>query len=359
MTSGTRTIKRVAAARVLRGATGRKTAGVSSSCGRCATCRFAVAERVRGARCTVVGPSTFRRGKILASRNEYAAPPPCPRSAAASGVDGASSKASAAEQQQRRLHGDDTIGRLSDGVRRALECPVCMELSCSISTCCENGHGTCDDCSYKMMQLHRNTKPKCPVCRSAAAPRDRAGASNRCTAQPPPPPTVRKLYELMSVTKVACAFRPEGCPKLVHVPMVSEHESICPYASQVRCMVSMCRWMGAYDGAFRHVSLEHQFSAYDVSVTFVRLHTPPSSTLTSVYARETRPTGGVPTLCGGLLYVSRTGHGGHILNRFRVVVTYGSYTRAHPLNAIRRSVLFINVAIIGNRTVRSENVRSL
>jgi len=133
------------------------------------------------------------------------------------------------------------------------------------------------------MQLHRGAPLLCPVCRSAAARGDPAhgrGEDGRATtAQPPPPTTVRKLFEIMSVTRVACAYRPQGCPELAYVSLVSVHEAMCPYASQVRCMVSMCRWMGAYHDAFRHVAVEHQFSAYDVLVTYpasaVALRTPP------------------------------------------------------------------------------------
>jgi len=160
---------------------------------------------------------------------------------------------------------DDEVGRLSDCVRRALECPVCLELPCSISTCCENGHGLCDQCSYKLMQLHRDTPPLCPVCRSAYG---RGQDVRVTTAQPPPPATAGKLFEIMSVTRVACAFRPQGCPELAYVSLVSLHEAFCPYASHVRCMVAMCRWMGVYHDAFLHVAVEHQFSAYDVLVTY-------------------------------------------------------------------------------------------
>lgn len=157
----------------------------------------------------------------------------------------------------------DEVGRLSDGVRRALECPVCLELPCSVSTCCENGHGLCDECSYRLMQLRRNTSTLCPVCRSVTGAFGRGGNA----VQPPPPATVRKLFEIMSVTKVACAFRTQGCPELAYVSLVSVHEAVCPYASQVRCMVSTCSWMGAYHDAYTHVFVEHQYSAYDVLVT--------------------------------------------------------------------------------------------
>lgn len=70
------------------------------------------------------------------------------------------------------------------------------------------------------------------------------------------------------MTKVACMYRPDGCPELLAVKVVSEHEALCPHVNKVRCMVVWCTWMGLYNDAFRHVSCEHQFSAYDVSVTY-------------------------------------------------------------------------------------------
>lgn len=79
------------------------------------------------------------------------------------------------------------------------------------------------------------------------------------------PTTVRKLFEVMSITRLVCSFRRNGCPALLS--MISEHEKVCPYASQMRCMVSKCCLTGPYDDAFRDVSAEHQFSTYDVLVT--------------------------------------------------------------------------------------------
>jgi len=68
------------------------------------------------------------------------------------------------------------------------------------------------------------------------------------------------------MTKVACAFRQNGCPEIVFVSQVAGHENRCPYASQVQCMVAYCDWVGPYNGAFQHVSSDHQYSAYDVMV---------------------------------------------------------------------------------------------
>ncbi|XP_003244880.1 uncharacterized protein LOC100570156 [Acyrthosiphon pisum] len=182
----------------------------------------------------------------------------------------------------------DEIHQLSDAVRRALECPVCKELSGAISTCCDNGHGLCDECSYTMNRLNPETPPKCPLCRSpparleedACSPQPPASsqptdetASDHQSHSPrptvavrplPPPESARKLHEFMSIVKVSCIYRPFGCRYLVYVISAATHESLCPYSPNIRCMVPYCRWSGAYGDMFHHVASEHQFSAYDV-----------------------------------------------------------------------------------------------
>lgn len=183
----------------------------------------------------------------------------------------------------------DEIQQLSDAVRRALECPVCKELSGAISTCCDNGHGLCDECSYTMNRLHPATPRKCPLCRSpparleedacsplplqstdetASVQQPQSPRSPMALRQLPPPESARKLHEFMSIVKVSCIYRPVGCPYLVYVMSAAAHESLCPYAPHVRCMVPYCRWSGAYGDAFQHVASDHQFSAYDVLVTY-------------------------------------------------------------------------------------------
>lgn len=176
----------------------------------------------------------------------------------------------------RRVTEVDEIQVLSDGIRAALQCPVCMELSGSISSCCENGHATCDECTHTMalMDPTYSMSQKCPVCR---APSARSCSSGQChypgtqAAQPPPPPAARKLYELLSVTKVACSFRSAGCPELAYIPSMAKHEAVCPHGTQVRCLVARCTWIGSYADAFRHVSTDHQYSAYDVTVSLLDL----------------------------------------------------------------------------------------
>ncbi|XP_022168086.1 uncharacterized protein LOC111032161 [Myzus persicae] len=183
----------------------------------------------------------------------------------------------------------EEIQQLSEGVRRALECPVCKEVSGAMSTCCDNGHGLCDECSCTMNRLHPETPPKCPLCRSPPArleehacpqlPPPALQSANASSSEQqqqhnsrppvavhtlPPPASTRKLHEFMSIVKVTCAYRPVGCPYLVYVLSAAVHESMCPHAPHVRCMVPCCRWAGAYGEAFHHVATDHQFSAYDV-----------------------------------------------------------------------------------------------
>jgi len=187
----------------------------------------------------------------------------------------------------------DEIQQLSDAVRRALECPVCKELSGAISTCCYNGHGLCDECSYTMNRLNPETTPKCPLCRSPPArleeddcspaqlqPTDQTASDHQShsprptmAVRPlPPPESARKLHEFMSIIKVSCIYRPNGCRYLVYVISAATHESLCPYAPQVHCMVPYCRWSGTYGDTFQHVASDHQFSAYDVMVKYTLLY---------------------------------------------------------------------------------------
>lgn len=159
------------------------------------------------------------------------------------------------------------IRQLSDGIRRAFECPVCMDMCGTVSTCCDNGHCTCNDCAYTMIRMlgpGSLAAPKCPVCRSRVS----RPAWTPTAAQPLfTQPTVRLVLRLMAVTKVACVYRPNGCPDLLLVKQAADHEARCPHASQVRCMVAFCNWSGTYGSMFKHVSSEHHFSAYDVTVT--------------------------------------------------------------------------------------------
>lgn len=187
---------------------------------------------------------------------------------------------------------EDEVQRLSDDLRCALKCPICMELSIPISTCCKNGHGICENCAHTMSSMNPGEVTRCPICRSPPARQNtflpfrlcryqplQLGQNGPLTTsithhqhmvqeiQPPPPPTIRKLCEFISATKVACSFRPKGCPNIMFISLVVEHEVLCPYASHVRCMVAWCRWMGEYNQVYSHVSTQHQFSAYEVSVT--------------------------------------------------------------------------------------------
>lgn len=168
----------------------------------------------------------------------------------------------------------DDVQRISDSVRRALECPVCMGLLDVMSMCCDNGHGTCDKCSNTMNRLHPLTPPKCPLCRSPATCWDVSLPAGRGSRLPAAvrasmmPPLARKLHEFMSFIKVTCAYRQNGCPDMVYVSPAAVHEALCPYAPRVRCMVPYCQWSGAYRHAFQHVNADHQFSAYDVLVTY-------------------------------------------------------------------------------------------
>ncbi|KAF0770138.1 E3 ubiquitin-protein ligase sina-like isoform X2 [Aphis craccivora] len=92
----------------------------------------------------------------------------------------------------------------------------------------------------------------------------------------------------MSAIKVTCSYRSNGCPVLVYVLSAAAHESLCPHAPHVRCMVAYCPWSGGYDDVFQHVAAEHQFSAYDLMVTYMILCVSRSrSWVTPAFGRDT------------------------------------------------------------------------
>lgn len=149
------------------------------------------------------------------------------------------------------------IVALSERIRRAVECPVCLLLLRDVVCLCPNGHALCGDCSRQMWNsgIERN----CPLCRAALAPSPNARV------------TAAKVTELLAALTVSCVHRSHGCLELVAMQDVAGHEARCPHAPEVPCLVAECQWIGAYEKLFQHVCHEHNGGAYVTAVILINL----------------------------------------------------------------------------------------
>lgn len=137
----------------------------------------------------------------------------------------------------------DEVQEISDDIRRAIECPVCLLLSPNLTCICPNGHHTCISCVDQL--FNNNPLHGCPLCRSPLI--------NTVEVSP----TELKLAEWMSVVRVACAHRRFGCDRFITVHETVEHEPQCAHKPDVQCLVSACPWIGVYRQLYNHVSNRH------------------------------------------------------------------------------------------------------
>jgi len=145
------------------------------------------------------------------------------------------------------------IEALSERIRRAMECPVCLLVAWELLCLCPNGHAVCGDCLTQIW--HRDAaRHSCPLCRAPLVPTPDAQV------------TAAKMTEVAANVMVSCAHRPHGCPELHALRDVTKHEAQCPHAPDVRCLVSVCQWMGVYDQLFEHVRHAHNDVAVDTAV---------------------------------------------------------------------------------------------
>lgn len=150
------------------------------------------------------------------------------------------------------------IEAITDQIRRALECPICLLLVANMSCFCPNGHAVCDICLDQLW--NRNVERNCPMCRSPMAATVDVSA------------TAVKLAEAMMLVKVACAHRPYGCTELLPVNEVIGHESVCVHVPDVRCLVTACQWVGIHEQLFDHVRRVHPHVGIQSSVIIALLY---------------------------------------------------------------------------------------
>lgn len=145
------------------------------------------------------------------------------------------------------------IEALSDRIRRAMECPVCLLVAWEVLCLCPNGHAVCGDCLTQIWDRDA-ARHSCPLCRALLAPTPDALV------------TASKIAEVVSNVMVSCEHRPHGCPELHALRDVAKHEARCLHAPNVRCLVSVCQWIGVYDQIFEHVRHAHNEVAVDTAV---------------------------------------------------------------------------------------------
>ncbi|CAI6353772.1 unnamed protein product [Macrosiphum euphorbiae] len=136
------------------------------------------------------------------------------------------------------------IMAISLQIRRALECPICLTMMSEMSCFCPNGHAMCQSCTMTLLNTS-TTDTLCPLCRTSMVQSESMSAM------------VIKLAEATPLVKVACSNRSFGCPDLVPVRYVNEHESVCRYLPDVPCLVPVCQWVGMYEQLYEHVFNVH------------------------------------------------------------------------------------------------------
>ncbi|CAI6372239.1 unnamed protein product [Macrosiphum euphorbiae] len=138
------------------------------------------------------------------------------------------------------------IVAISLQIRRALECPICLTMMSVMSCFCPNGHAICQTCMLTLLNTSALVASTlCPLCRTLMV------QSLSMSAM------VMKLAEATPLVKVACSNWSFGCPDLVPVRHVNEHESACRYVPDVPCLVHVCQWVGMYEQLYEHVSNVH------------------------------------------------------------------------------------------------------
>lgn len=117
------------------------------------------------------------------------------------------------------------IEAISEQVRRALQCPICVMLAPDMVCLCPNGHTVCHSCAMELW--NRNLIFHCPVCRSPMLTDLMASSV-----------TAVKVAEVTAMVRLACAYRQFGCNELYLVRDVTEHELVCAYKPNVWYLTS-------------------------------------------------------------------------------------------------------------------------
>lgn len=146
------------------------------------------------------------------------------------------------------------IEDISDQIRRALECPVCLMVSPNMRSICTNKHAVCPSCEFELW--NRNViHPCCPLCRSPLV----AYCDVPCVM-------AVKVAEVSVSVRLACTYRKFGCNLLYFVRDIIEHERVCEYKPNTRCLEPTCRWLGTYGQLHEHVGRVHPHAYIETTV---------------------------------------------------------------------------------------------
>src|SRR5689334_11903170 len=95
------------------------------------------------------------------------------------------------------------------------ECPLCNTLMSSRIYQCNNGHSICSECYNQL----RNSKPKCPTCKSTLIVPHRS------------------LEQLLELLEIPCPH--DGCDFVGLVQNVKTHKNSCPHRPR-KCPETHC-----------------------------------------------------------------------------------------------------------------------
>lgn len=136
------------------------------------------------------------------------------------------------------------------GLLDALTCPICMNYFYRPIIMCQQGHSLCFECFQKILL----NSDLCPTCRSPYYP----GSKRNDVAE-----------SMLVNLKVPCRYTHLGCDKLLEVATRNEHESDCPFNTEVSCPhmeissdpfeeVIECSWVGQFNMLIPHICEVHR-----------------------------------------------------------------------------------------------------
>jgi hypothetical protein len=116
-----------------------------------------------------------------------------------------------------------------------LVCPECMECMVPPLELCNNGQNICSECKRR----HHH----CPIC----------GANI----------TIIRIVILDSIArrqKYPCAKRDNGCPDLLSIELIAEHQAVCthrPILCPLSKTIFKCSWKGVISDLEQHAKATH------------------------------------------------------------------------------------------------------
>jgi len=108
--------------------------------------------------------------------------------------------------------------QLTDGVKKLLECPVCLDFFTPPVYSCPNGHSICSVCSERTST--------CPECRASFSSKLQNLAVER----------------MLEALEMSCRY--PGCSATMSLARRRQHEESCEFNPSIECVVTDCTWVG-------------------------------------------------------------------------------------------------------------------